>query len=822
MKSGSLCFAFLCLLLPAALTGVRAQPAPANDDLANATPVQDATVTAAGSNVGATQEIAEPGSGNIGGKSVWWRWTAPDDGRVEVDTIGSDFDTLLAVFAYDDPAGYWSVANDDDAGGGYASWVTFYATAGSIYLIKVDGHNPGTTQWDGAYVPGTHPLNAQSGNITLRLRMGDASLRITTQPKSQSVVIGRLLQLTVSFTASSPWQLQWWKDNAPIPDGTNALLMSSPASASHSGSYFVTVSNSVGAVTSSVAKVFVAPTTVTAQPQSLTVGSGYDVTLSIRLSPTGSASTLWHKNGAPIEGATNAVLTLTNVQAAAAGVYTVSLSNDVGTALSEPATLGVVTPYTFMTLAGQAGTPGHADGPGNVARFTQPAGIAVDKDGILYVTDLWPNLAIRRITPDGVVTTLAGQPGVTGTNDGVGTAALFIFPEDIVVDDHRNLYVADNFGHTIRKITPGGEGQEWVVSTLAGTPGVRGWQDGPVEQSLFYAPSALALDTAGNLYIAEWGNGAIRRLTPDGMVTTLAGSHKAGIRTPTGIAVDADRNLYVTTVGVAAVIKVTPGGIPSRYGSLPINSYGGSLDAFGNLWVAGNIEQESTLKTVPPEGATAIMAGIQSPGFADGCGSAVRFSAHRSRVATDRFGNVYVTDNDNHVVRKGVPFAVTSPSQACAVPAGTRVDLRAEVLGTESPAYQWARAGQELAQETNAVLSLGPVDRTNSGNYSVLIRNAVGQWISVSTAVNGYHPHRIVSVEVLDEGGRRLLSRDDDGGLPVAPERLNLQWTSTLAPMGGAEWRSAGAAATITNGFLCFEDLLSPAGAVRFYRIEQR
>ena len=812
----------LGVLLATGTAAFQAQSAPANDELANAAFLEGTAVIAQGSNVDATHETDEPRSSvNPGGKSVWWQWTAPATGGVEVDTLGSDFDTLLAVFAPNETAGYQRVGEDDDSGGGYASRMAFSADSGTTYFIKVDGYNPWVSPLQGNYGAPKDPLNAQSGSIRLTLRQGEFPPWIRTQPKDESPLMGGVLRLTVSVTGVPPVILQWWKDHAPIPDGTNAALMIDPVSVADSGFYFVTASNSVGAVTSSVAKVFVAPTRVMTQPQSLTVGTGYDAVFSIRLSSAGSAFTQWHKDGLAIEGATNSILSVTNVTAGDAGVYAVQLSNSLGMGFSDPATLAVVTPYTLMTLAGQAGQPGHADGAGSVARFTFPVGITADQDGTLYVTEAWPNLTVRRITGDGVVTTLAGQPGVMGTNDGVGSAALFSFPEDIVVDDQKNLYVADNFGHTIRKLTLSADGEEYVVSTLAGTPLVRGWQDGPSDQSLFYAPSALALDSTGNLYIAEWGNSAVRRLTPDGMVTTLAGSKKAGIARPTGIAVDAHRNLHVVCVEVPAVIKVTPGGRPSRHGTLPRDTYGGSLDVAGNVWVAGSVDQDGRLRAVPREGETMIVAGARTPGFADGCGSAARLSGHRSRVFTDRHGNVYLSDNDNHVIRKAVPFAVMSPANAYAVPAGTPVDLRVDVQGAEDPVVQWARGGQVLPQETNQVLSLGPVDRTNSDTYSVLVRHGDHQWVLVSSAVNGYHPHRIVSVEVLPDGGRRLLSQDDDGALPVAPERLKLQWASVLTSGGQANWQNVAATASVTNGWLRFDDPGSAAGSTRFYRIEQ-
>src|SRR3989440_9565 len=124
----------------------------------------------------------------------------------------------------------------------------------------------------------------------------------------------------------------------------------------------------------------------------------------------------------------------------------------------------VYTPYTFTTLAGAA-SPGSADGTGSAARFNGPFGVATDSSGDVYVADTGNN-TIRKITPAGVVTTLAGLAGITGSADGTGSTARFSDPDGVATDPSGNVYVADTFNHTIRKITPAG-----VVTTLAGLAG---------------------------------------------------------------------------------------------------------------------------------------------------------------------------------------------------------------------------------------------------------------------------------------------------------------------------------------------------------------
>jgi sugar lactone lactonase YvrE len=164
------------------------------------------------------------------------------------------------------------------------------------------------------------------------------------------------------------------------------------------------------------------------------------------------------------------------------------------------------------TLAGTPGVRGSTDGAGAAATFNYPSGIATDSAGNLYVSDSF-NCTIRQISPSGVVTTLAGT-GRPGSADGTGTAASFAFPWGIAIDGAGNLYVADNNGNTVRKITQGG-----VVTTLAGTSGVRGYADGTGAAASFNGPNGIAADGVGNIYVADTGNSTVRKITQTGVVT---------------------------------------------------------------------------------------------------------------------------------------------------------------------------------------------------------------------------------------------------------------------------------------------------------------
>lgn len=217
------------------------------------------------------------------------------------------------------------------------------------------------------------------------------------------------------------------------------------------------------------------------------------------------------------------------------------------------------------TVAGTSGSVGTQDGAGTSARFNHPDGIALDTSGNLYIADNG-NATIRRITPAGVVSTFAGSPDNRGHQDGTGGGAWFSAPSSLALDSAGNLYVADPLDATIRKITPAG-----VVSTFAGAAATRGDTDGQGNLARFNYPDGVAVDSAGNVYVADTYNSTIRKITPQGMVSTLAGLSgvsgstdgtglEALFNQPHGIAIDAANDLYVADTGNGTIRRITPTG----------------------------------------------------------------------------------------------------------------------------------------------------------------------------------------------------------------------------------------------------------------------
>ena len=313
--------------------------------------------------------------------------------------------------------------------------------------------------------------------------------------------------------------------------------------------------------------------------------------------------------------------------------------------------------YNFTTLAGKQGIKGSSDGSGSTARFNDLYAVVPDDQGNVYVADTY-NYTIRKVTSKGVVTTIAGRPGVAGFTDGVGTGARFYFPAGMAIDATGAIYMTD--ASTIRKVTPDG-----VVTTFAGMLGVAAYQDGTGTNAGFSGLQGLAIDSAGNLYTADAGNRRTRKITTNAIVSTIGGPND--FIDPRGVAVDNAGNIYVADGAGCRIQKVTQDGVVSTFagqtwafgsrdglGSAArfADPQGLAIDGAGNLYVAeGGV---SLIRKITPVGMVTTIGGIGT-GFADGVGSAALFHGPLG-VAADKWGNIFIADTYNQLVRKGTPI----------------------------------------------------------------------------------------------------------------------------------------------------------------------
>ena len=388
----------------------------------------------------------------------------------------------------------------------------------------------------------------------------------------------------------------------------------------------------------------------------------------------------------------------------------------------------------ITTLAGD-GLAGAAEGnmPLTVARFADPYGVAVDQAGTIYIADAGDNNRIRKLTQGGATSTLAG--GKEGYADGQGAQAMFNTPSGIAIDGKGNLYVADTGNNAIRKVAPDG-----TVSTLAGS-GVAGKADGKGRDAQFNGPVGVAVDEGGVVYVADTYNDAIRRIAPDGTVTTLAGSGapgdadgpalKAAFDTPCALVLDGDGGLLIADTRNNAIRKLSRDGMVSTVLRAPPNDRHALLRRpmalarthDGHLYIATG-SQGRILQLTPQgelDGLFDIGQRVEPEYGSDG---KVQLYAPRG-MALARNGSLVVSDAATFRIHRlsaatpaDAPATATPPPPTPALPpAATAAAIAAGTSGTTQPAAALLAASPSAAPQSAALAAL-PLGAAQAGGIA--------------------------------------------------------------------------------------------------------
>jgi len=489
---------------------------------------------------------------------------------------------------------------------------------------------------------------------------------------------------------------------------------------------------------------------ITVPPENQTVNVGQNATFTVAANATTALTYQWQReaNGASVwsslsddgtyAGTATPTLTVTGVTAAMSGdQFQCVVSNTFqASATSSSALLMVNVPLSFTTYAGLTGNAGSTDSAGGSPQFNGPKGIAMDSAGNIYVADA-ANDVIREISANGSVTTLAGLAGNPGSTDGAGSGARFNNPTAVAVDGAFNVYVADTSNDVIRKITPAGN-----VTTLAGKAGMVGTANTANKSSaLFNGPTGIVVNSAGSvIYVSDTNNHTIRRITSSGAVTTVAGlagfsgnadgiDNNAEFGSPAGLAMDSAGDVYIADTAYHTIREMTYDGFAYSVSTVAGTSgtagsadglgtaaqfnqpAGVAVDGAGNLYVADT--HNDTVREISPTGIVTTPAGLAgNVGSADGVGAAAQFNQPVG-VAVDSAGDVFVADSKNDTLREGsanpAPQIQIQP-QPQKVVIGSSASFTVKAGGNPAPGYQW----QALA--TGAGANWGNL--SDGGNYT--------------------------------------------------------------------------------------------------------
>lgn len=466
---------------------------------------------------------------------------------------------------------------------------------------------------------------------------------ISTQPLSISAPEGGSVTFSVTAASTAALSYQWQRNGSDVVGATAAQYTLAPVQVSDDGSLWtVIVRNSAGSVTSSAAKLTVASKSLLA---GAIAGNSFNGYVDIKGIAVGGDGTIYlsdraddsHLRVVTQQGVSRKLALTATVGDATAPLSQVgSLARDAAGnlyATDQGCVIHKISPAGVLSTLAGSSTCGAADGKGTAAGFDSALAITVDAGGSVYVGG---GATIRKITPDGTVTTLAGMSQTYGTSDGDANSARFGGISGIAVDAAGAIYVADAgtningiVGSRIRKLTPAG-----VVSTLAGGSAY-GAADGAGAVATFSSLNGLTIDQQGNLFVADAGNYTIRKITPAGVVSTLAGT--ASQLAPAA----------ADGTGAAAQFNL-PDGL--------------ATDNAGNVYVSDSnpgLQINSVRKITPAAEVTTITGNYAGTGSTDGPASEARFFGPEA-IAMHSDGTLFVADTGNQLIRKISAAGVTS------------------------------------------------------------------------------------------------------------------------------------------------------------------
>lgn len=568
---------------------------------------------------------------------------------------------------------------------------------------------------------------------------------ITQQPTSQSASINGSASFSVIADGAATLTYQWFKNGSPISGATSTTLNLTNIQDSDAASYTVVVANEVGIATSSAATLTVLDIPVIqGVPATAPASIGLPFQLGLTLIDGPSTVTV---TGLPPGITFNPATNIISGIPTTSGAYSVGISASNSFGNATPVMLSITVgpqPLVFIPIAG--GKVGSSDGIGMAAAFNSPNGLAIDAQGNLYVADTG-NFTIRKVSASGVVTTIAGTAGMKGTSNGKGAAALFSSPTGIAVDGSGNLYVTDTGNDTIRKIDAAGQS-----STIAGTPGMAGSNDSTGSAASFNGPTGIAVDPSGNLYVADSGNDTIRKISSAAAVTTLAGlpgqsgnvdafGIGARFNGPTGLTLDSAGNLYVNDTGNYSGRMISPTGsvttvIFPHPQSGPIGSYypspptfeGISIDSAGDIYADQGpvvsfegLEVDATLSNlfeVSSSGTTSFLQQWTGGGNLVGGVPAPPVAG----LVRDNAGNIFILVNG--ILEESSPASgpvISGQPSSQSVGAGQTVTFSVTASGNPLPSYQWFFNGLTISGATFSTLTLPNVSAAQAGSYSVSV-----------------------------------------------------------------------------------------------------